>query len=406
MAQARTLLTVALALLVLLLGGLAYLGHAGKSDLERERAEYQAKYEQACAAAASPRSPAPPKHEDLLEEYRRKLDAAEQAQRAAEQQGKEGRAEHAYQLAVSECRLEDSQRRLKEKDQTLAAMQKQLDAVRASIDKALADLKPDALDNEACLKRILQLEADKARLQADLLRTHADMEIKIQKLEEKLPQIDLLAYEQPKGKIVKADGAQQTAYLNLGSADLVKPGLTFSVFGEAEYKPNAERKASVEVVEVIDEHLCRARVTEIRNAVRRPLNPGDQLYNPMWSPGLRDHVAVAGMIDLSGDGRDQTAEFVKALEKEGVIVDAWLDMKELSLKGALKAVNFKTNYLILGDIPEPDSATNDHVGAVHRTIHDLREAAMARGTAIVNARRYMMLAGMKLPKPAAKTNEK
>jgi hypothetical protein len=400
MAQARTLLTVALALLVLLL---AYLGYSGKNSLEREKADYQAKYEQACAEAARPRTPSA-RSDELLPDGRRKLDAAEKSRAAAEQRGKEDRAEHAYQLAVSECRLEDSQRRLKEKDQALASLQKQLDGLRAGIDKALADLKPDALDKDACLKKILRLEADNAKLQADLRAAHADMEIKIKKLEDKLPQIDLLAYDQPKGKIVKVDAAQQTVYLNLGSLDLVKPGLTISVFAEAEYKPNAERKASIEVVEVADEHLCRARVTEIRNAVRRPLKPGDQLYNPMWTPGMREHVAIAGAIDLTGDGRDQTAEFVKALEKEGVIVDVWLDMKDLSVKGVYKTVNFKTSYLILGDLPETDGlGANDRIGAIHQTCHDLREAAMAHGVCLVNARRYMALAGMKVPK--AKANE-
>jgi hypothetical protein len=242
---------------------------------------------------------------------------------------------------------------------------------------------------------------------ARLGKARDDLETKLKKLEDKIPQVDLLAYDQARARIVAVDKAQQTCYLNLGAADFVKPGLTFSVFGEGEYKPSAERKACVEIVKITGDHLSLARVTDSKNA--KPIVAGDQLYNPSWFPGLRDHVAIAGLIDLNGDGQDGTAELVKALEQQGIIVDAWLDLKDQSLKGALQAVGPKTSYLILGDEPETEHELTDPRRAKKtttlQTIDKLVEDATAKGIYVVGARRYLALAGMKVPGPTARQRE-
>lgn len=295
---------------------------------------------------------------------------------------------------------------------------KRLALMQAEYDKALTAVKA-ALDKDARLQRLLDLHAEreklqavaklareKAELEARLQEAIKDLELKVQKLEERIPRIDLLALELPKGKIVTVENGQQVVYVNLGSADFVRRGLTFSVFGEAEYKPKAEPKASIEVVEIIGEHRCRARVTALKNALRRPLAAGDLLYNPAWTPGLRDHVAIAGVIDLNEDGRDRTAEFIKALEKNGAIVDAWIDMKEPAIKGG-KGVSRKTSYLILGDVPEfgerqaADDPNLEKKLAMLELVACLRDEAVRLGVCVVPARRYLALAGMTVPKPAA-----
>lgn len=430
------------ALLNVVLGGAAYLVFSGRDELAREKADAQAQLTEMRQDAERQLLDASSRHGALLEDCRNKISAAEAGMKNAQEQGKQARAERAYQAAVYDTRIEDYQRKIKDyerrlkasdqvKNQLLDRLQKSSEEVDRRIDelkavcKALKDAAPgkadldkaikvlqDALpDYEANLRRMHVLEAENTKLAADLRTARSDMEIKVMKLEDKVPRIDLLAYEQPKGKISKVEAGQQTVYLNLGSADLVKPGLTFSVFAEGGYRANPERsKASIEVVEVTDEHACRARVTEMRNAARSPLAVGDLLYNPMWLPGVRDHVAVAGMIDLAGDGRDQTAEFVKALEKEGVIVDAWLDLKDLSVKGAIGSINFQTSYLVIGDRPNLELGENDprqeKLQAMDEAIYKLRAEAMSLGVSIVNARRYMALAGMKAPKAPASQTQK
>src|SRR5262249_30801884 len=135
------------------------------------------------------------------------------------------------------------------------------------------------------------------------------------------------------------------------SADNVKPQVRFSIFKDkGDGKATGELKGSLQVTEVVGDHMAKAQITYTRDANRDPILSGDLLYNPTWSPATREHVAVAGMIDLTGLGTDNTQDFVRSLERQGISVDAYLDLKELAVKG--KGLSLQTTYLILGDKPE------------------------------------------------------
>ena len=117
---------------------------------------------------------------------------------------------------------------------------------------------------------------------------------------------------------------------------------------------------------------------------------------------MRHHVAVVGRIDLNSDGSDRTAEFVKAIEKQGAIVDLWIDWKDLSLHGARKAITFQTDYLILGEVPELEdirSANEPRRLKDLNLVLDMQRKAREKAVYIVNARRYLTLAGMTVPPP-------
>jgi hypothetical protein len=262
-------------------------------------------------------------------------------------------------------------------------------------------------DLEGKNKKIETLEASLVKTKQERDKAIADLEVRLKRAEDKIQPVDLMAYDQPKGKIVSADRSGQTVLVNVGSDEYVKPGLTFSVFGVGEYKPDAPSKAKIEITNVVGPHSSMARVTETRSATRYPIITGDQLFNPAWTPGLRDHVAIAGFIDLTGDQKDGTAEFVKALEKQGVIIDAWLDLRDLSIKGATKEVTAKTNFLIMGEQPDLDKQVDlnpndprlEKKMSVREAIKKLHDQAREQGVTIVDARKFMALMGMKVPKP-------
>src|SRR5581483_8147324 len=107
-------------------------------------------------------------------------------------------------------------------------------------------------------------------------------------------------------------------YLDIGSRDNVKPQLTFSVYPAGATQPKGMRKASLEVVNVLSGHLCVARITEVTDRTHDPVIVNDTIFNPAWSSSLRQHVAVAGLIDLTGDGTDNTEEFMRNLERQGI----------------------------------------------------------------------------------------
>jgi hypothetical protein len=208
----------------------------------------------------------------------------------------------------------------------------------------------------------------------------------------------------PKGSIVKAGSGQ--VYINLGSADNVHTGLTFSVLPAGSTGRGAAgkpRKGAVEVVSVLEPHLSAAKVVEANNPARDPLLAGDLLFNPAWSPTQPEHVAIAGIIDLTGSGVDGTPDLVRALEKQGVVVDAWLDLKDRTIKGP--GMNERTSSLIKGERPIIPSnaalegnpltqAATDIIGK----ITEMEQKAQTLGVQPVPYRRFLSLVGYKLPR--------
>jgi hypothetical protein len=290
----------------------------------------------------------------------------------------------------------------KAKGEKLPAFDKLNDAYKNAIQKAGEDQQLAAKELQEKDKVVKKLESELRNLSA-----------LAKKLEEKVAPVNLLDHDQAKGEIVQLDRTGETVYINLGSGDRVNPGLTFSIYPRgvkprhdfdplnavcptcgAAHKywnkkvPGLDRKGAIEVVEVLGPHLAKARVTGVTSGTRDPLMAGDQLYNASYNPNLREHVAVIGTIDLTGDGSDDSAEFVRNLEQQGVIVDAYLDPKDGSLKG--KGLGEETNYLIVGG----PNQYNDK-------IIELRAQAAKTGVTIVSARKFIALIGYRLPPTSA-----
>src|SRR5205807_9529217 len=79
------------------------------------------------------------------------------------------------------------------------------------------------------------------------------------------------------------------------------------------------------------------------------LKEGDLLYNMFWG----SRVAIAGNIQFAGQSSDSPAEqmrimasFVNFLNRQGIGVDAYLDLNDGQVKGAITT---RTRYLIRGD---------------------------------------------------------
>jgi hypothetical protein len=278
--------------------------------------------------------------------------------------------------------------------------QQYLDAV-AKIDELgqdIAGLKKDRADFEATVKK------DKAKLNTKI----DDLTLAKQRLEAKLPQVNLLDYDKPKGSIVNIDRRSNLVDIDLGYADNIRPQVTFSIKSPDVVGKGAasrERKAAIEVVRVLGPHLSVAKFTDPGNPTRDPVMRGDLLYNPAWNPNLKEHVALAGIIDLNGDGQDDTFDFIKALEKQGVVVDTYLDLNDLTMKGP--GLSDKTSYLILGDTPDlSDSGTGGltdnkrdvRLREVIEKISQARQQAKELGIQPIAARRFIAMIGFEVPK--------
>src|SRR5207245_890948 len=272
-------------------------------------------------------------------------------------------------------------------------------------------------------------ETQRGDLQANIARLGKEkktLELMNAAKDQKIAPVYLPDFEKPQGKIDEIDRESRFAYLNVGAADNVKPLLTFSVFSPGPegrvdlYKAEgsqAERdkkraahepvpKGTLEVVSIIGPHQSKARITNVRDPNRDPLMKGDYIFNPIWRPNEHMHVAVTGMINLTGDGRDRSAEFIQSLQRMGVIVDSYLDTKDHKIKGPGMTVS--TNYLVEGEHPEVNnlltlggSTIGERSQEIDKLINKMKNEAKDLGISMMTARNFMTLVGYRIPKQVA-----
>jgi hypothetical protein len=198
-------------------------------------------------------------------------------------------------------------------------------------------------------------------------------------------------------KIVRMDERGTHPYINLGSADHVRPQLTFSIYGlGSDGRPYPQPKGTLEVVSVVGPHLSQACITSVRDRNRDPIVERDVIYNGSWNPNLKKHVAIAGLIDLTGDGRDSLVEFKRNLERQNIVVDAWEDPNDGTIKGQL---SYQTDYLILG--PPPDPSARGRLGEAAKRVLEgrkqIQDEAKKYGVPVKNLTSYLEMIGYPLP---------
>jgi hypothetical protein len=200
--------------------------------------------------------------------------------------------------------------------------------------------------------------------------------------------------------VTRMDDTGKRPTVNVGSADNVRPQLRFSIHGIGpDGKPLAESKGSLEIVSVLGPHQSQAEITSVKpdkdGVVRNPVVKGDVIYNGVWSPTAERHVAVAGAIHLRGEKRDSLDEFLRLLQRQGVVVDAYLDPQDGTIKKeggqAGGRITPRTDYLILGD--ELDEAKDVKLA----NLKELQEAARNDGVRIISLREFLDSTGYRTP---------
>jgi hypothetical protein len=305
--------------------------------------------------------------------------------------------------------LQDHNAKQKEQDENYA---KKLEENRTGFGdsgKAIAELKEQMEKKDTDYAKTLKAKDKEIK----------DMQTLVNKLEDKRPQANPLTLERPRGKIVLMDKTGQLPYINLGSGDRVKPQLTFSVHAVgSDGRPVKESKGSLEVVHVVNEHLSQARVTAQTNVARNPIATGDVLMNAAWDPDQKQHVAIAGIVDLTGDLRKDRPgdakraldDFRRTLEGQNIVVDAWIDFSDNSVKGP--GLSRQTDYLILGEMPEEKTALRKEGEDTKASARDaarteagkLADEAKRLGVPIVKLRDFLAMTGYRLPRSQNENN--
>ncbi len=245
---------------------------------------------------------------------------------------------------------------------------------------------------------VLKFRNERANQKANLLKET------VTKLENQITTgEDPFAYDKPQGKITSRK--DKVVEINLGSADNVKEGLRFSIqpsdtvtrgLGSRLREAKADdgstllrivSKGSIEVVAVLGPNLSTCRITEENDEIRDRILTGDLLYNSVWRKGASDHIALVGIFDMDADGVDDILTVVRALNKAGIVVDAYWDFSTNKWVGE---VNERTQYLIEGYAPSVKGldANTEAKAKMTNAISEAKKQASDRGMKTVKLREF------------------
>jgi hypothetical protein len=308
----------------------------------------------------------------------------------------------------------DLKNKIKQKDDVIAELNKRMQDITNDVQKQFTDA-----TNEQ-KKRLAEAQ------------TSYDASIKALQLErkeekEKAQADRIVNLNAPKGHIVSVAQGGIEAYIDLGSNSKLPLQTTFAVHGrDANGNPNPKPKAEVEVTNIVGPQMARVRIkrmarhdaerlnlnpentdywtTDSRDFVRSPapLFKGDFLYNTVWDPNRKIHVALVGEFDLDGDGTDDIQALMGILRNQGAEVDLYLDKANgYQPRGKL---DFSTDILVVGGLNVITKSANANEALATkgtdliRNTEKVQREALEKGIEIMTLPRFLTRMGLNTPK--------
>jgi hypothetical protein len=249
-----------------------------------------------------------------------------------------------FDAAIANFRLEE-QRLINEKSRFQATA----DEIQAKYDE-LEKMMQQSTDDQVRIymdrlkkteDKLKQKNMDLLKAQAELAKSNEALQTALNKLEEIKPRPDahVPAFD-PDARIVNIDRQTDVVYLDIGSADHVYRGLTFSVYDRNVPIPeDGKGKAEIEVFHVT-ETVSAARINT--SSRKNPIVTEDIVANLIWDSKTSNVFVVAGDFDFDRDGRIER-DGKKKIEQ---LIERW--------GGRLTTeVSINTDFVILGTPPRP-----------------------------------------------------
>ncbi len=191
-------------------------------------------------------------------------------------------------------------------------------------------------------------------------------------------------FETTQGEVRYVARGGNITTINLGSADALRPGITFGIIDADETRlKDAKVKATIQVTQIQGPHLAQARVVAFPE-IRNPIIPGDKIFSPFWAPGRVIKIALAGDIDIDGDGRPDNEALKGQIRAAGATVAAEVTPAG-SVSGKLDAT---IRFMVVGDDPELGNGTggdDDNNVAAIAAMGRIRAKASELGLTVIPA---------------------
>jgi hypothetical protein len=258
---------------------------------------------------------------------------------------------------------------------------------RATFDKdrtrIVADQKNLAEDKKELASKLTDAEAARAEMQQEIDRLTREKNTIIAQQNETIEELRNETFEIPDGDIRSVNHRRAVVWISLGSEDNLRRHVTFSVYDVNQDSPARHSvKGKIEVTEVLGPHLSEARITE--DSITNPIIRGDKIYTPLWHPGRPQRFALAGLMDIDGDGVADREIIHDLIAIAGGIIDGELAEDGTTETGSL---SFETRYLIVGNEDDKNVAK---LGAWKARAHEL-------GVQTINIDQFLDHVGYKNP---------
>jgi hypothetical protein len=309
-------------------------------------------------------------------------------------------------LAKNEATAKLQARKMKD-DLTAIETQKepQITKITGELEKARTDLANERLKFDEDRKNTAaaqdKMKADLAKLQAahdesvakstteitQLKNTVSGREQDIAKLREGIPSADQFA-QPADGRISWVNQKEMKVWIDLGSADGLRPQVTFSVAepGSADAEA-AKKKGSIEVIRILEPHMAEAQITS--DDAKNPLMPGDRIYSQVWDRGRQVGFAIAGLVDIDKDKRSDLQQLKDIITANNGRVDAAPDDSGKKVG----KIRVDTRYLVLGQYPEGTMPTD---GALRDSWVQLGDEAERLGVQTIGLDEFLKLMGWRV----------
>jgi hypothetical protein len=201
-------------------------------------------------------------------------------------------------------------------------------------------------------------------------------------IKEYRPAIDEVKVAQ--GEITLVSTGEKTAYINLGSQDGVRPRVRFLIFpNDNTAIDEAAAKAVLEVTQVLEGHRSIGRILE--GKLLDPVLAKDRIWSDTWQKGQRTGFALAGWMDMDGDGRSDRVKIAAIIAQNGGRIDAQVH-DDGRIEGEMALT---TDYLIQGEFPREPKGNK----AAQRGYEQFEKTAKANNSKTLDFRKYLQTLG-------------
>ncbi len=227
-------------------------------------------------------------------------------------------------------------------------LEKDLEVARADFQKQLdAGQQTISSVSETLAKKIAEFSKEKAILETKSReeKEKADKFVSLNlKLNRRVREVEGEEFQSAQGKIVNTAEGGNVVWINLGSADELRPGVKFGIIDPSVTRlKEARPKAHLEIAEILGPNLSRGKV--ISGNIQVPVVLNDLVYSVVWQKGRKMQFALLGKMDINRDGLDDRDRLKAMIVQAGGVVT-----EDLSPDGKSSGrMTVDTNWLVVGE---------------------------------------------------------